>query len=763
MKTRRIFRLGAAGLVSLACGSRSPDAEPAGNVAQEVQLERYDSYYKVSLAPAGVTSHAQRATATALVPLRNADGSVRTAVDGTPIRITCGVTFISAKFAFTATHCVAKPDVVDPEKDLVTVQFYVPKYDLNWKPATTLGGTFPSYSHTMLTPAGGYSLDTYTCKVVMRCGDPLSYGPQINCDEPKADTALLMCDGGPGNKHDFVNVANTDTPFAKVYMPWKHEIYSVPSSNADLVAHYSSYAGVGFQENNFHYFGGPDDNQLLPLVSTDYEYGGGFFKARGKVSDSTGDEVWTDLLGCHGTSGSAVFQPSPGTGALEALGPAVGGAWVDLCADQQDFSPGEPSLTYSALKYTKIVQKNVNDCAPGPTDPPLLWLTCHQLILALQPLQLVEPSPCTTCPAVLALKPLVEPMVQLAPSEKLTMNLAPAPGARWRVGVDVTQIGFAKPAIVRLLSGSTTIVEGMVVANGYSTAPVTGRFSGDPSSAPLTISVDANSGQTGISTISVVSEDVPNDFDTMVKRAGMGLLPLSNLSAPTVPMRFAGDGLGGYSAILEPGERMVATRQALLPAETWDLDFAVSGGSTLVCGFVREDGSEVSSPCAVEDGHAKAQIAVPGPKHPVAWFVDNLSGGTATIDSVLVRVSNRPPTCGEAATTPAMVWPPNKGFRPIDILGVNDPDGDEVSVVVTGVRQDEDPETGGKSPDALLGSPVKVRAERLGGGNGRVYHLSFKATDAKGASCSGTVQVCVPHDMGSGSTCVDEGPLFPSL
>jgi hypothetical protein len=119
----------------------------------------------------------------------------------------------------------------------------------------------------MLTAADGYLLDTYACKVVMRCGDPVLYGSQINCNEPDADTALLMCDGEPGNKHDFVNVANTDTPFAKVYMPWKHEIYSVSSSNADLVAHYST---LDFQENNFHYFGGPDDNQLLPLVSTDY-------------------------------------------------------------------------------------------------------------------------------------------------------------------------------------------------------------------------------------------------------------------------------------------------------------------------------------------------------------------------------------------------------------------------------------------------------------------------------------------------------------
>jgi hypothetical protein len=59
-----------------------------------------------------------------------------------------------------------------------------------------------------------------------------------------------------------------------------------------------------------------------------------------------------------------------------------------------------------------------------------------------------------------------------------------------------------------------------------------------------------------------------------------------------------------------------------------------------------------------------------------------------------------------------------------------------------------------------------VRAERTGSkqvpGDGRVYHIGFTATDPAGASCSGTVTVCVPHDQGQGSACVDGGPLYDS-
>jgi hypothetical protein len=55
---------------------------------------------------------------------------------------------------------------------------------------------------------------------------------------------------------------------------------------------------------------------------------------------------------------------------------------------------------------------------------------------------------------------------------------------------------------------------------------------------------------------------------------------------------------------------------------------------------------------------------------------------------------------------------------------------------------------------------AEVRAERVGSGNGRVYHVSFTATDELGLSCSGEVTVGVPRSRHG--TPVDDGALFDS-
>ena len=98
---------------------------------------------------------------------------------------------------------------------------------------------------------------------------------------------------------------------------------------------------------------------------------------------------------------------------------------------------------------------------------------------------------------------------------------------------------------------------------------------------------------------------------------------------------------------------------------------------------------------------------------------------------------------------------------------MTDPDGDPVTITITGITQDEpidSEDSGSPCPDgAGVGTSIAlIRAERMGGGDGRVYHVSFLADDGRGGQCTGTGTVCVPIRQKPTPFCVDQGPLFDS-
>jgi hypothetical protein len=124
--------------------------------------------------------------------------------------------------------------------------------------------------------------------------------------------------------------------------------------------------------------------------------------------------------------------------------------------------------------------------------------------------------------------------------------------------------------------------------------------------------------------------------------------------------------------------------------------------------------------------------------------------------------------CSAAVPSTSSLWPPNHKFVAVTVNGVTAPQGQPITVRIDGISQDEatdDLGDGRTCADAsgVGTSSALLRSERSGQGDGRVYHLSFTATDPDGFSCSGVVTTCVPHDQGQGATCVDQGPLYDSL
>jgi hypothetical protein len=140
-------------------------------------------------------------------------------------------------------------------------------------------------------------------------------------------------------------------------------------------------------------------------------------------------------------------------------------------------------------------------------------------------------------------------------------------------------------------------------------------------------------------------------------------------------------------------------------------------------------------------------------------------GGAAT-GSTAVQVNPENPDCSAAAAGPNLLWPPNHKLVPIQISGITNPGGGTVTISVISIFQDElvhSPGSGNTAPDGTgVGtSTPSVRPEREGGGNGRVYHIAFTATNATGGTCTGAVTVRVPKSQGHGAP-IDDGALYDS-
>lgn len=173
----------------------------------------------------------------------------------------------------------------------------------------------------------------------------------------------------------------------------------------------------------------------------------------------------------------------------------------------------------------------------------------------------------------------------------------------------------------------------------------------------------------------------------------------------------------------------------------------VTSGTTLT---ITPSGSCAAATCTATLGGAHTVMA---------------ANGAATAAAVLT-VTNTAPICSAAVPSVTEIWTPDGRFVPVAITGVEDADHDALTVIVTGIFQDEptSPSTAANAGADATGvgtSGATVRAQRNGAGDGRVYHIQFTADDGRGGSCSGEVRVSVPHSRGQGPA-VGGGALYDS-
>jgi hypothetical protein len=118
------------------------------------------------------------------------------------------------------------------------------------------------------------------------------------------------------------------------------------------------------------------------------------------------------------------------------------------------------------------------------------------------------------------------------------------------------------------------------------------------------------------------------------------------------------------------------------------------------------------------------------------------------------------------------LWPVNHGYETLSLSDCvqsaedaceGDIDVDEMGTILS-IYSDE-PEDGlgdGNTEEDIVildASSFMLRAERQGGGNGRVYGIDFEITDSEGNTTAGTCFVGVPHDQ-SGDLAIDDGPEY---
>jgi PKD repeat protein len=154
---------------------------------------------------------------------------------------------------------------------------------------------------------------------------------------------------------------------------------------------------------------------------------------------------------------------------------------------------------------------------------------------------------------------------------------------------------------------------------------------------------------------------------------------------------------------------------------------------------------------AVVGTEANLTITLSLGSHILTLNATDDSGNVGTDNVAIEAVDTTPPEIN-VTVNPDIVWPPNHKYVDVEtVVTVHDavdPSPTLTLVSVTSSEPDNGKGDGNTTNDiVILGDNMfRLRAERSGMGQGRIYTITYRATDASGNSAETSITITVPHN-----------------
>jgi len=150
------------------------------------------------------------------------------------------------------------------------------------------------------------------------------------------------------------------------------------------------------------------------------------------------------------------------------------------------------------------------------------------------------------------------------------------------------------------------------------------------------------------------------------------------------------------------------------------------------------------------DGDSITLVQSPAGPYPkgntsVTLTVTDGTGASSQCTGTVSVVDNMPPAISAVTVTPSLLWPPNHKLVEVTIGYAATDNCGQPSCLISSVTSNEP--ISGSDYTVIDAHHLKLSAERLGSGNGRIYTSTITCTDSSANSSSQTATVTVPHDQ----------------